>query len=266
MKRLLQGFVGGFLICLVLSGTAVYAASGSTMIDVYFKNLTYLFDGVKKAPPQDAKGFIYNGNTYVPLRFLTEALGKEVKWDGSTDTISIGQNSVATTPIPTTPTSSGLEQNEKYLSELVYDTKDGDANVFLSLDDWEKFAWNTKPGDTFKINGKMYNYGLGVHLNKSVPPTYYKSGGAVTYTLNGEYKKLTGYVGIDDSVVKSKAKGTLTITGDGKVLSVTSDVIAAVDPVALNVDITNVKTLEIRFQTNRNDYVNFVFADAKLIK
>ncbi|OCT12960.1 hypothetical protein A8709_21805 [Paenibacillus pectinilyticus] len=267
MRKYVQGFIGGFLICLLLSGTVVYAATGSSKIEVYFKNLTYLFDGVKKAPPQDAKGFIYNGNTYVPLRFITETLGKEVKWDGTTETISIGNSTTGTTTTPSpTPTPNASAQNEQYLSELVYDSKEGDAYAFLSLDNWEKFAWNTIIGDPFQIHGMIFRHGLGVHLNKSGPPWEKETGGAVTYSLNGQYKKLTGYVGIDDSVSKSKGKGKLTVTGDGKVLSVTSDVIANTDSIAINVDITNVKVLEIRFQSNRNDQVNLVFAEAKLVK
>lgn len=34
---------------------------------------------------------LINGNTYVPLRFISEAFNQDVKWDSSTNTISIGK-------------------------------------------------------------------------------------------------------------------------------------------------------------------------------
>ncbi|MGO4276406.1 stalk domain-containing protein, partial [Paenibacillus sp. TAF58] len=42
--------------------------------------------------PSDGKGFIYEGSTYVPLRFISEALGKKVEWDEENETIWIGNN------------------------------------------------------------------------------------------------------------------------------------------------------------------------------
>lgn len=37
-------------------------------------------------------GFVYEGTTYVPLRFMAESLGKEVAWDGKTSSIFVGRN------------------------------------------------------------------------------------------------------------------------------------------------------------------------------
>lgn len=46
--------------------------------------------------PKDAKGrvvepFALHGTTYLPVRAVGEALGKEVKWDGSTHTVYVGE-------------------------------------------------------------------------------------------------------------------------------------------------------------------------------
>lgn len=89
MKDKVKGLIVGLTIGSVLSGTVAFAAG--TQIEVAFRNLTYMFDGVEKTPTA-GKGFIYEGDTYVPLRFMSDALGKKVAWDDATSTIWVGNN------------------------------------------------------------------------------------------------------------------------------------------------------------------------------
>ncbi|TXK74663.1 peptidylprolyl isomerase [Paenibacillus sp. N3.4] len=89
MKDKFKGLIVGLTIGSLLSGTVAFAAN--SQIEVAFRNLKYMFDGVEKAPA-DAKGFIYEGSTYVPLRFVSEALGKQVEWDEENETIWVGNN------------------------------------------------------------------------------------------------------------------------------------------------------------------------------
>jgi hypothetical protein len=88
MKNNIKSFVLGFMACAAISTTTVFATD-STPIDVYFKKLKYVFNGIEKAPASTEQGFIYQGTTYVPLRFVSESLDKELRWDGDTGTISI---------------------------------------------------------------------------------------------------------------------------------------------------------------------------------
>lgn len=67
----------------------VYAAG--TSIEVFFHPLRYYVDGVEKLPVSGKQGFVYQETTYVPLRFVAESLGKEVVWDGKTNSIYIGE-------------------------------------------------------------------------------------------------------------------------------------------------------------------------------
>lgn len=60
----------------------------ATELDVYFEKVTYVFDGQSKLPPEELPGLIYDNSLYVPLRFLSEAIGKKVDWDPATYTIS----------------------------------------------------------------------------------------------------------------------------------------------------------------------------------
>ncbi|WP_284640120.1 peptidylprolyl isomerase [Paenibacillus silviterrae] len=90
MKDKFQGLVLGLTLGLAISGSVAYASG--TQIEVYFQNLKYMFDGIEKKPTaEQGAGFIYNGTTYVPLRFVSEALGKDVAWDGDTETIYVGK-------------------------------------------------------------------------------------------------------------------------------------------------------------------------------
>jgi len=75
------------LLSMIFSGVA-YAAS-STSIDVNFYNLKYFFNGTEKKAPENNKGFVYKGTTYVPLRFVADNLNQDVKWNSDTYTISM---------------------------------------------------------------------------------------------------------------------------------------------------------------------------------
>lgn len=81
MRVSLKSFVAGFICCALLSATTAYAAVGSTRIEVFFKNVKYMIDGEEKLPDSDKQGFVYKGTTYVPIRFVAEALDKEVLWN-----------------------------------------------------------------------------------------------------------------------------------------------------------------------------------------
>ena len=61
----------------------VWLKIGSKTAKVNNKNVTLA------APPK-----IVNGNTLVPLRFVSESLGESVKWDGATRAIVIGKSSL----------------------------------------------------------------------------------------------------------------------------------------------------------------------------
>ena len=83
------------LVVLMLFGGVAYAASSLTKsISVTYRDIKLVIDG-ELITPKDAGGntvepFIYNGTTYLPVRAVGEAFGKEVSWDGNTSTIYIG--------------------------------------------------------------------------------------------------------------------------------------------------------------------------------
>jgi hypothetical protein len=99
------GFVCGALF---FSGLT-YAATDAVGIDVYFRKLQYYFDGESKQPPKDLQGFIYKDTTYVPLRFLSESLGKPVGWDDATSSIYVGDKPVQNPAQNPAPGSAALQ-------------------------------------------------------------------------------------------------------------------------------------------------------------
>lgn len=72
----------------------VFAEDISKTINAVYMNVKLVVDGIQ-IEPKDANGnyvepFIYNGTTYLPVRAVGEALGKDVSWDGNTATVYIG--------------------------------------------------------------------------------------------------------------------------------------------------------------------------------
>ena len=94
-------------VLLLASVSIVYATLGNKTITITYRNISIYINGVKRVPSNEP--FIYNGSTYVPLRFISEALNKEVKWDGTTNRIDINDKS----------------QNNSQDDPIVYITKTG---------------------------------------------------------------------------------------------------------------------------------------------
>lgn len=71
-------------------GQNVYAVQSVKQIEVAFAPMHFVFDGQELAPPEDQKGFLYLGITYLPLRFISHSLNKSVHWNAKTYTATIG--------------------------------------------------------------------------------------------------------------------------------------------------------------------------------
>lgn len=231
---------------LLVTGATVAYAANSAKIEVYFENLKYMFDGVEKKPA-DGQGLIYDGTTYVPLRFVGEALGKEVNWEDETKTIWIGEQ-------PPRPVK---------LTDLPVDGQD-EAAGSLATNNWSSAGYNTAAEPAFTINGKTYRNGIGLYLHDAPYPPYIRTGGNATYALAGKYTRLTGLIGAGNSTLDDTAEGTLTIIGDGKELLTVSGILASHDPKKVDVDLTGVQELAIHFQSDRNGLINMILADPKL--
>lgn len=93
MKKFISGMLAG-----VVLATGVAYASGNK-IEASITSIKYHFNGVVKAPASSTPALVYNNTTYLPLRFVAEALGKEVVWDQKKNAVYVndqGQPAVST--------------------------------------------------------------------------------------------------------------------------------------------------------------------------
>jgi len=58
---------------------------------VEFAPMHFVFDEAQYEPPADQKAFIYEGRTYLPIRFVGYLLNKHVEWDQGTYTVSLSE-------------------------------------------------------------------------------------------------------------------------------------------------------------------------------
>jgi hypothetical protein len=90
-KKLGLAFMGTALLCGTL--TQAHAEERPAQLDVYYLPMHFVFDGKEMAPPEGQKGFLYQDTTYVPLRFVSYALNKNVNWEADTYTVSVSEPS-----------------------------------------------------------------------------------------------------------------------------------------------------------------------------
>lgn len=82
--KISRSFILSLMIVMLLVGTVVGSGVKET-IEVAFNSINLTVNGNKV----DADTILYEGTTYVPLRAAGEMLGKEVGWNGNTNTASI---------------------------------------------------------------------------------------------------------------------------------------------------------------------------------
>jgi len=94
MKKEIKGFIAGIITTVLLS-SVVFAAPVGKSITAFYNGIKIYIDG-DKITPKDGNGkivepFIYEGTTYLPVRAVAEALGKQVSWDGNSNTVYLGK-------------------------------------------------------------------------------------------------------------------------------------------------------------------------------
>ncbi len=88
-KSVCLGFVSGALIM----GTIPAAVKTvEDYIKVSYRDIRICVDGAD-VNTSGSEPFIYNGTTYLPVRAVSETLGKPVNWDGNSSTVYIGNYS-----------------------------------------------------------------------------------------------------------------------------------------------------------------------------
>ncbi len=87
IKYTTLGFILGAILFMGLG--FIYANSNAEEILAHFNNIKIIVNGQQVEMDDKVKPFIYEGRTMVPVRFVSEALGADVDWDGNTNTVII---------------------------------------------------------------------------------------------------------------------------------------------------------------------------------
>ncbi|MBQ9604332.1 MAG: hypothetical protein IJR45_02860, partial [Firmicutes bacterium] len=140
----------------------VTAVKGDTKIELAIGSNTALINGEENELIVPAE--IKNSRTMVPLRFVSEALGAKVDWDGETKTITITseaadekpaevkEESIAGVYVQTIKEEMGGEEYEFKYSITLNDDKTG----VMSIQDEIKFTWDDE--NLVSEDGTKYAY------------------------------------------------------------------------------------------------------------
>lgn len=214
-KHRLHDIVLGMLLMALIMGLAIPAlASTIKTIEANYMDIKLVVDGVP-ITPKDAAGnvvepFAFEGTTYLPVRAVGEALGKDVKWEGETKTVYVGE----------------IPGKINYLVDVCppYQTSEyADCEIYHS----------TK-AEFFKMGGKDYSNGFTME-------SFFSDCFALV-NLNGEYSSLTMDVGhVDGSSMTDKVIGVYLDGEFSQNIEVTGDMIVK------NIKIPLHNALQVKF-------------------
>ncbi len=233
-KEKFKGIVIGVVLTVIvgLSVNPSYAKTIIKQIKVYYPGVKISVNN-KEIAPKDANGktvepFIHKGSTFLPVRAISEALNKDVKWDENTKTVIINDKNNIESP----QKSKSIGPSEFLLKYTVKDQAD----------------FTIGPGGSVTINGKEISYN-----NKIFGKENFKA----NYKLNKEFTKLTGTLLTSDTS-EGMYGDKLILKSDGKIIFNGGEFLKTKgfkegsipvgsknQPVEFEVDLTGVDDLEI---------------------
>lgn len=239
MYKRFQGLIVGVLIGSLLTSGIVFGKEISEMAELYYNNIKIYIDGAEIVP-KDANGntvepFTMNGTTYLPVRAISNAFGKDVEWDGATQSVYIGKKD------QTKP--------DNYLDRIQYnDFKKGSENHEM----------NIIHGSITDYNNKDYTNGI---LFKVIQPNHHKLDDSdkaniiIGYPLNSSYKTLKGNIVLPKKYEISTGKYdycssepvSVWFYGDGKLLNSFTEITMSM-PFSFDINLSGVNQLTIKIK------------------
>lgn len=208
----IKSFILG--VCAALTLTSIISVSAQN-IDVIMNGIKIYWDGVEKTLT-DANGnkvepMIYQGTTYVPLRAMSNLMGKEVDWNQSEMAVYVG-----TKPTMRTIPLADMEDNIN------------DGKVYYKTD----YSFNLKNKE-IKCNSMLQLYW----------------DDSITYVLDGKFSRFTGKMVIPYETVGEKGNATITfysVENDGTENKIKSyDLKKCDEPINVDVNLVGVTNLKI---------------------
>ncbi len=192
MKKRLQGFFAGVAATIMLTSVFAVAKDLYKKIDVIYNDIKIEIDG-ERFIPKDVNGnvvepFIHNGTTFLPVRALATAFGKEVLWDDETYTVSL--NSKTENQLDSENNESNIFVSDEQLHGVWYCSVD---HILQDLGVPEEAIehYNIKMIYEYNSDGKYRIYMPETELNKLVEASFEYA--LLAYDMNlEEYQLVTG--------------------------------------------------------------------------
>ncbi|MCD8090542.1 MAG: NPCBM/NEW2 domain-containing protein [Clostridiales bacterium] len=220
MKFSLKRFMVFPAAILALSLPAVAKQAVETA-ELTFKNISVYADG-QLVDTTGAEPFIYNGTTYLPVRAVAEALGKEVNWVGETSTVYLGAM-----PSAFVETDTLLEDMYSYNS------------TFSKVEHINKGADNKSNSYT---SGCVFNCSSTGKTNEN----------SAEYSLNGKYSSLKGVIAVPYVERNVQKTRVVKFYGDGELIYTSAELAKDSEPEPFELDLSDISVLKIQIEGSAN--------------
>lgn len=204
----------------------VFAKQITETATIVYNNIKIMIDGTEYNT--EVEPFIYNGTTYLPVRAVANAFGKDVDWDAENSTVIIGSSDV------------------DYLNKLPYIDNDYEncQKATVSL---------------VKNGICLSQFGTSDLVRENKFPKQY-----VAYNLDGKYKKFVAEVYNN----KQNGEGAkVYFKGDGKKILYSMPAIEYSTPkTEIEVDVSGQNILYIEAENTSRFNTEIVLDNARLLK
>lgn len=230
MKEKIKGLFAGLLIGSMITGSLAYASNGN-MIEVFYNIKDIKINKVSKMPIGDQMPFTYKGTTFVPLRYISDNLGQNVKWEGSTQTIHIGETN---------------QPNEIYLGKEIqsmsYKKSSSYSGSFVIYQDGNQVETGGNITTSKKDNvGNSYDNFLVIYAYDWTH---------VEFPLNGQYKRYKATLALTEYMKQGDGSGNLQIFLDEQ-LHQTYEFKAGDMPTDIDINVSNANKIGFRVNSNK---------------
>ncbi|MBQ3422023.1 MAG: NPCBM/NEW2 domain-containing protein [Romboutsia sp.] len=227
--------IGLVLTGLIVGSSITAFAAGGRKIEVFDNVKKVVVNKINKPFTKGEEPFTYNGRTYVPLRYVSEALGEDVNWDGKTGTVYIG---------------------ETYSASYGYWGKTfNHMNQTIGI----SYAHDTHNTAKNHIGKEFSNY--------LIISSSYKSIRNVEFPLNGQYTNFTSSLATEYTHRDQSGEGSVRILLDGKEVYKTS--IKNSDmPKQVSIDLRGANKITFEYKGGSDSWTgsSIIFGDGKFKK
>ena len=215
-----KGFAMGVLVSVLLTGTVVMANPVTREL-VFGVSVT--LNGEALQLSEDNQPFIMGGRTYLPVAAIADALGFDVRWDGTTRTASIEAaqamppvSPVATPPVATPPVPAQLAVNpitSAEITALQVAWGEGLVAISTAYAEGEDYATIAQG-----VLDALYGYVDGPVLFKPTiaqeVPFRFTEAAAASYFIGGSIAEDEGFALLPWTAVSFGADGQYIINGE----------------------------------------------------